>query len=427
MNQRTARWGSMFVALLACSTALHAFSGGPPTGESGAPGEGTCAQCHGTGAVNTAGGNIRLNLQNYIAGMKQRIVVTISDPSASRWGFEATPRLADNSNAGNLETVDGNTQIRTAGALQYIMHTRAGTRAGTPGPVSFEFDWTAPASGEVTFYVAANAANNSNSADPGDHIYTASFKLTPAAAGNAPAFASADPVKNGASFLPGMSPGAWVSLFGTNLASSTRTWRVDEFVDGQLPTSLDGVSVSIDGKPAAVYYISPTQINTQVPDDDATGDVEVKVTTPGGTTTTTAALARLSPGIFMYDPDNRKYVAAQHADFSIVGREGLFSGATSTPAKPGEVILLYATGFGPTNPPTPSGRIVQQPAEIDKTNLRVLIGGRAAEVQFAGITIAGVWQLNVKVPESLPDGDATVLAEINGLRTQDGAFLSVRQ
>ena len=198
-------------------------------------------------------------------------------------------------------------------------------------------------------------------------------------------------------------------------------------MEGQLPASLDGVSVSINGKPAAVYYISPTQINAQVPDDDATGNVEVKVTTPQGTTTTTSTLARQAPGIFMYDPDSRKYVAAQHSDFSIVGREGLFSGATSTPAKPGEVIVLYATGFGPTNPPTPSGRLVQQPAEIDKTNLRVLIGGQAAEVQFAGMTIAGVWQLNVKIPEGLPTGDATVVAEINGLRTQDGAFLSVSQ
>jgi stage IV sporulation protein A len=69
----------------------------------------------------------------------------------------------------------------------------------------------------------------------------------------------------------------------------------------------------------------------------------------------------------------------------------------------------------------------QQAAEIDKSTLHVTIGGQPAEVQFAGITIAGVWQLNVKVPDGLPDGDAPVVAEMNGLRTQDGAFVSVKK
>lgn len=414
-------------AALPCATTLWALSGGPGPGLAGAPGDSTCAQCHGGGQVNVGGGNIRLNLTNYIANATQRVIVTISDPTASRWGFQATSRLADNSAAGTISPVDGNTQLRPSGALQYITHTRAGTRPGTSGAQTFEFEWTAPASGEVTFYVAANAANNSGDPDPGDHVYTASFKLTPADAGNTPAFAASDPVKNGASFLPGIAPGAWISLFGSNFASTSRIWRDDEIVDGKLPTSLDGVSVSINGKPATVYYISPTQINAQVPDDDATGNVEVKVTTPAGTSTTNATMAREAPGFFMYDPDSRKYIAAQHADFSIVGREGLFPNATSTPAKHNEVIILYATGFGATNPATPSGRIVQQPAEIDKSTLHVTIGGQPAEVHFAGVTIAGVWQLNVKVPDSIPDGDAPVVAEINGLRTQDGAFVSVKE
>jgi uncharacterized protein (TIGR03437 family) len=82
-----------------------------------------------------------------------------------------------------------------------------------------------------------------------------------------PSISATNGVVNGASFSSGIAPGAWVSIFGDNLAPTTRTWRSDEIVNGKLPTSLDGVSASINGKPAAVYFISPKQLNVQVPDD----------------------------------------------------------------------------------------------------------------------------------------------------------------
>src|ERR1019366_9139419 len=64
-----------------------------------------------------------------------------------------------------------------------------------------------------------------------------------------------------------IAPGTWVSVFGTALSATTRAWRDADFVNGSLPTTLDGVSVTIDGKPAAVAYISPTQINVLATDD----------------------------------------------------------------------------------------------------------------------------------------------------------------
>jgi uncharacterized protein (TIGR03437 family) len=106
----------------------------------------------------------------------------------------------------------------------------------------------------------------------------------------------------------------------------------------------------------------------------------------------------------------------------------LYPNATSTPAKPGEVIVLYATGFGPTAPPTPSGQIVTTAAQlVDPSAVAVWIGGIPGHVEFAGITMAGVWQINLRVPDSLPDGDAVVVSEIGGLRSQDNAFITVRQ
>ena len=91
-------------------------------------------------------------------------------------------------------------------------------------------------------------------------------------------------VLNGASYQPGIEAGSWVMIQGTNLANTFpgRTWRSDEIVNGNLPTSLDGVSVTIDGKPAFVYYISPTQINVQAPSDTAAGAVNVVVDNNGG-------------------------------------------------------------------------------------------------------------------------------------------------
>jgi uncharacterized protein (TIGR03437 family) len=233
-------------------------------------------------------------------------------------------------------------------------------------------------------------------------------------------------VTDGAGYQQGISPGAWISIFGSNLAYTTRLWKDSEILGGKLPTLLDGVSVTIDGRLAAIHYISPLQLNVQVPDDTATGPVPVVVTTPQGTATATVPMQTVSPGLFMYDAANRRYVAAQHADYSIVGPPGLYPGASS-PAKPGEVIILYATGFGPTTPPTPSGQVVTSAAPVvNLSAVSATIGGQQAQVQWAGVTIAGVWQLNVQVPPGAPTGDAAIVAQIGGKNTQGGAFVTVQ-
>jgi uncharacterized protein (TIGR03437 family) len=233
-------------------------------------------------------------------------------------------------------------------------------------------------------------------------------------------------VTDDAGYQQGISPGAWIAIFGTNLAYTTRLWKDSEILGGKLPTLLDGVSVTIDGRLAAVNYISPLQLNVQVPDDTATGPVPVAVTTPQGTATFTTTMQTVSPGLFMYPAANARYVAAQHADYSIVGPPGLYPGASS-PAKPGDVIILYTTGFGPTTPPIPSGQVVTSAAPVvNLSAITATIGGLPATVQWAGITMAGVWQLNVQVPLGAPTGDAAIVAQIGGKSTQGGAFVTVQ-
>jgi uncharacterized protein (TIGR03437 family) len=127
-----------------------------------------------------------------------------------------------------------------------------------------------------------------------------------------------------------------------------------------------------------------------------------------------------APGFFMVRAAGRNYVAAQRADYSVAG-------TPAAPVTPGSVILLYGTGFGPTNPTVAAGRVVTTPAPISNLSaLTVGIGGVPAQVQWAGITMAGLWQINVAVPSNLPDGDAAVVASILGFHSQDNVFISVR-
>jgi uncharacterized protein (TIGR03437 family) len=89
-------------------------------------------------------------------------------------------------------------------------------------------------------------------------------------------------VVNAASYQPAIASGGFVSIVGTGFTSSSRSWTSSDFSGNNLPTALDGVSVTINNKPAYVEYVSPTLTNAIAPDDDTIGQVQVQVTTPQG-------------------------------------------------------------------------------------------------------------------------------------------------
>jgi uncharacterized protein (TIGR03437 family) len=217
-------------------------------------------------------------------------------------------------------------------------------------------------------------------------------------------------VVNGASFLPGTASATWTTITGTNLSQTTRSWQTSDFVGNQLPTQLDGVSVTIDGIPAYVAYISPSQINFLTPDDAAVGTVSVQVKNSSGTASSNVEKEGFSPAFFTF-PNN--YVAAEHVDGTLVAPAGLFPGVAASPAKPGETVELYGTGFGPTNPPTPTGQLVSKP-EPTANPVTVSIGGVNAIVTFAGLIAPGLYQVNATVPDNAPNGDAVVVATVQG-------------
>ena len=249
-----------------------------------------------------------------------------------------------------------------------------------------------------------------------------------------PAAMSVTKVENAASYAPGIEGGSWVSIIGTGLASNTRIWLASDFVGlgNGLPLSLDGVSVTIDGKPAAVYYISSTQLNVQAPTDSSLGTVSVAVKNSSGTASGATTLQNYSPAFFpLTSPSNPLgppvYAAAVHLDGVIVVPAGFYGAAATTrPATPGETVEIYGTGFGPTNPAVLAGQLVSGAASLtDPTQLQVRIGGVLATVSFAGITAVGEYQFNVVIP-ALPDGDQPIVATIGGLTSQTGISIPIK-
>jgi len=222
-----------------------------------------------------------------------------------------------------------------------------------------------------------------------------------------------------------ISQNTWIEIKGTNLSQTTRTWQSSDFdpTTGLLPTQLDGVSATVNGKSAYVYYISPTQVNVLTPLDSALGTVDVQLENSLGTSAmATALMLPDSLGFFAFN--SGKYAAATHVDGSLLGPTSLYPGQT-TPAKAGETIVLYGNGFGQTNPPITAGLAVQQGVLPD--NPTVTIGGIAANVIYAAVVSPGLYQFNVVVPAIAPPGDLPLLATYNGVSTQPGVIITVSQ
>jgi uncharacterized protein (TIGR03437 family) len=233
-------------------------------------------------------------------------------------------------------------------------------------------------------------------------------------------------VVNGASFQPGIVANSWVTIQGTGLAARTDDWS-NSIVNGALPTLLDGVSVSMGGKAAYVYYISPGQLNVLAPDLPA-GPIDVTVTTGGETSAPFATMAsEYGPAFFVW-PGSQ--VVATRTDYSYAVKPGTFAGATTVAAKPGDVIVLWATGFGPTNPAAPTGVAVpSDQAYATNSTPSITIDNLSATVYGAALApgSAGLYQIAIQVPTSLADGDWPIQALIGGLLSPAGTILSVHQ
>ena len=463
MSQRKQLVIRISFTLLIAPFLAQAYETGPPQRVTGAPGDNKTAcieaGCH-AGTLNSATtGGVKIILPNsattFVPGQAMQVSVQVTDSAKVKYGFQLTARLASSTSSGQAGDFttgsDGFTQVlcddgstKKNGSLcpaqfpvEFIEHTVNGYEASTKGGYTFTFTWTPPAAasaGNVILYAAGNAGPGDPPVPTPTNVYSSSVTLTPAAAtSNAPAITPSGVVAHGSSSTT-IEPGSWVDIYGTSLSQTSRFWNAaTEIVNGNLPTSLDNVSVTINNKPAYVYFISPGQINVQAPDDTATGSVNVVVKNSAGTSTSvTATLATVGPTFFTLDGKYAAgvipaaggfYLPGTASSYDLLGISGQYAFNTR-PVKKGEVLELYATGFGPGNPAVPAGHVYTSASQtIYPVTLN--IGGLTQTIN-AYITGAGVYQMNVTIPSNVASGDNTLQAMVNNVLTPTGIFITVQ-
>jgi uncharacterized protein (TIGR03437 family) len=215
---------------------------------------------------------------------------------------------------------------------------------------------------------------------------------------DAPAYTAAGIVNAADNQQGPLAPNTLASLYGLRLSYVTKGMTPDDIQGGVLPTVLPGtgVHVLVGNLPATIYYVSPDQINFLVPANLLPGPSTVQVVLDGHSgSTVEVKLASVSPGLFQLDAHS---AVALHADGSVV--------TTAAPAKPGEIVILYATGLGETVPPVSYGQLCTTAAPLEElSEFKLMLNGESAgqaAVQYAGIApgYAGLYQINLLLPKS---------------------------
>ncbi len=252
--------------------------------------------------------------------------------------------------------------------------------------------------------VSPNEAKSNHNLD-----YVGSFTLEVKAAPEI----SAGGVVHAASFTPKVAPGSLFSIFGSSLATSLQTANTVP-----LPSSLGGTTVTIGGKAAPLVFVSPEQINAQVPYEVAEGaKVPVIVTvngvsSPAGSVTVSAA----APGIFQF---GQKRAVVQNQDYSTNNAD---NGADAN-----SYVVAYLSGAGQLDNPVATGnRAGRDPLSRPKGIVTATINGVPAEVAFAGMTpdFIGLFQVNLKVP-SLSPGTYPLVISVNEEKS-NSALITVK-
>jgi len=230
--------------------------------------------------------------------------------------------------------------------------------------------------------------------------------------------------------------GSWVEIRGVNLTQiQSLVWSVPNDFNGNVaPTSLGGVSVSINGKPAFVYYITPTQVGVEAPDDPTTGSVDVVVNNNGVVSNTVQGQkTATAPGLLAvnYAPFNFFVNGKQYAEATF-GLSNHYVGTANLvpnffpfdPAKPGDSIFLYGIGFGDTDPPLPAGTLATAPDKI-VAPVTISFDSTPAVINYAGHypTYTGLYLLAITVPD-VPAGDHQIKVTLGGQLVPQTVYLT---
>jgi uncharacterized protein (TIGR03437 family) len=274
-------------------------------------------------------------------------------------------------------------------------------------------NWTPTTTGTFAISAIVTDSNGLSATSPTVNLTVASIAITSVQT----AFGGPDIAQN-----------AWIQINGFGLAPAALpatglTWSsAPDFASGRMPTQLEAVSVTVNGKPAYIYFISPTQVNVLTPLDSNIGPVQVTLTNGLGNLSAPVTV-NLRANALSLPLIGGNYVAAIHLDGSDVGPASLYPGLTS-PAKPGETIVVYGFGFGLPTTPLVNGSAVQSGALPNLPAIK--IGSIDAVVSFAGLVSPGLYQFNVTVPEAAPDGDNLIVAAYAGLSTPPANLIAIQ-
>jgi uncharacterized protein (TIGR03437 family) len=209
-------------------------------------------------------------------------------------------------------------------------------------------------------------------------------------------------VVNAASFSPftaGIANGEFITLYGTNLAPSTQVAS-----DVPYPTRLNGVQVMINGVAAPIYFVTAGQLAVITPAANPYSLAQIQVINNGNASNVvTVPVYKTVPGVYTIPSGGVGYAAAVHTNGVIV--------SPAAPAAPGETVEVFTTGLGTVFPAVPDGAAPPiSPLSPTTNTITAAVGGTTAVVQFAGLapTLAGLYQINVTVPNTLGAGDYTL-------------------
>jgi uncharacterized protein (TIGR03437 family) len=365
-------------------------------------------------------------------------ISTFAGSSTAAFGYSgegglATDALLNNPTgvavdaAGNVYICDTFNDVIRVVTPDGLIHSVAGSVANAPNP-GYSGDGGPALS-------ALFSEPNSLTFDTAGNLYVADFgnnvirKLVPTTSvgtgAPAPFIRTTSGVISASDFgaLPSVAPGSWIEIYGTNLAATTREWASTDFTGVNAPQSLNNTTVSIGGQSAFVEFISPTQVNAQVPSAIGLGTQPVVVGTTAGNSLAYNVNVNLEePALFA--PAEFKilgvpYVGALFPDLATyVFPPGSFSGFTSQAAKPGDTIVFYGVGFGQV-PGSPAGTIPQVANGLTLSPApKFYFNGVQAQVTYAGIApqsattgYIGLYQFNVIVPPlTVPVGTPTAVA-----------------
>jgi uncharacterized protein (TIGR03437 family) len=234
-----------------------------------------------------------------------------------------------------------------------------------------------------------------------------------------------------------------ITLFGSRFETSgySRTASLGDYVNGAFPTELGCVGVEVTGPGLAqpvqlpIAFVNSSQINAQLPDFIGTGPITFTVLLNPNKSNqlmseqgTFNSLQPFAPAFFLFGT-SMSIAAEEAVTGALVADSSVVAGAS--PAKPGDIVALYGTGFGDTSAAFVEGQLATGIASLTN-QITVTIGSTklaSSDILYAGLSpgsINGLYQFNVRIPSTAPSGEVPVTISIGGVTTQSGATIPIQ-